>query len=110
MAPAATSSAARAIASATSAGIVPISALTAAAALLISASAVISAGSTVSARDREVLDRPLGLCAPSRRCRDTNLAHRVVLDAVPEVVVGVFGGSVRGHAVNVAVRTTAVTM
>jgi hypothetical protein len=41
------------------------------------------------ARDREVLDRALGLCTPEGLGRDADLAHRVVLD--PELLVAVHG-------------------
>ena len=81
--PAATSSAASAIASPTSAEIVPISAFTVAAAPLIMARAVEERRLDDLTRDREVLDRSLGLGAPAGCLGNADLAHRVVLDPIP---------------------------
>ena len=85
--PAATSSAAAAIASATSAARIPISPLTCAAAALIAPERSDVRGLQALPRDREVLDRALGGGAPLGVVRDADLAHRVVVDAVGAALV-----------------------
>ena len=83
--PRATSSAAAMIASATSSSTTPSSALTLAAAALMRAERLDVGALEGVPRDREVLDRPLGLSPPLRVARDPDLTHGVVLD--PETLV-----------------------
>ena len=66
---------------ATSSGSTPSSRLTIAAAPLIDAERADQRPLDPEARDREVLDRPLGLGPPPGGGRHPHLAHRVVLDA-----------------------------